>query len=105
MKLDKDLVSQQASETAANVVPFGYVSLRAGLVKPSLMERQETMTAAFQLALISSMYGCRIDHSRRGPLIRWAHQRQENLIDNLVDSIVRQGLEGHQDLVACKVRR
>jgi hypothetical protein len=37
MKLDKDLVSQQASETAANVVPFGYVSLRAGLVKPSLM--------------------------------------------------------------------
>jgi len=49
MKLDKDLVSQQASETAANVVPFGYVSLRAGLVKPSLMERQETMTAAFHV--------------------------------------------------------
>ena len=63
------------------------------------------MTAAFQLALISSMYGRRIDLSRRGPLIRWAHQRQENLIDNLLDSIVRQGLEGHQDLVACKVRR
>ena len=41
MKLDKDLVSQQASETAANVAPFGHVSLRAGLVKPSLMERQE----------------------------------------------------------------
>ena len=49
------------------------------------------MTAAFQLALISSMYGRRIDLSRRGPLIRWAHQRQENLIDNLLDSIVRQG--------------
>ena len=63
------------------------------------------MTAAFQLALISSMYGRRIDLSRRGPLICWAHQRQENLIDNLLDSIVRQGLEGHQGLVACKVRR
>jgi len=36
MKLDKDLVSQQASETAANVVPFGYVSLRAGLVQTLL---------------------------------------------------------------------
>ena len=49
------------------------------------------MTAAFQLALISSMYGRRTDLSRRGPLIRWAHQQQENLIDNLLDSIVRQG--------------
>src|ERR1700733_16259687 len=49
--------------------------------------------------------GVRVDRSRRGPLIRWAHQRQENLIDNLLDSFVRQGLEGHQDLMACKVRR
>jgi len=54
------------------------------MVEPSLMEREENN-------------GRRVDRSRRGPLIRWAHQRQKNLIDNLLDSLVRQGLEGHQD--------